>query len=421
MRARLLLLDGADAASLRRRLEQIGELASHGASIDDPAFGAEAAAGEDLPLRAALVAASAEELLEGLHVLSDWLDEDLPDPLRTVKGVALGRAQEDPRIGFLFPGQGAPVHADPGFLTAWLPEAAAVYDQADALPAAGEVPDKLVQLSVVTASVAGIRALRALGVEAGFGLGHSVGELTAFHWSEAIDEETVLRLARRRGEVMTEHATADGAMANIEADEETFARLIADADVSVACVNSPRNRVVSGTVDEIDAIVQRALAEDGARALPLRVVGAFHSPLMRDTVPVFERFLAEESLRALQRPVYSTVTGTELDPDADLKALLIHQMTEPVHFLEAAREATSGTQLLLEVGPGRMLSTLVSDFADTPTVPLRIGHSSPQGLLSAVGAAYAIGVRVRTERLLEAGDSAPSAAEAPGSTRPPSA
>lgn len=396
---RLVLLGGADAESLSQQLEELRASASRAASIADPAIEPKVGPDENRPFRAALVAADPEELLRRLEVLGGWLEEGAPDGLRAERGLALGRTQERPRIGFLFPGQGAPVPSDAGALADWLPEAAGVYEQAKALRAADEVPPALVQLSVVTASVAGLRALEMLGIKADFGLGHSVGELTALHWAGALDEGAVLRVASRRGEVMTDHATAAGAMANIEADEETFSGIVEGAEVTVACVNSPRHRVVSGTTEAVEEVLERARGRDGAKVVRLRVVGAFHSPLMGDAVPVFDRYLAEEDFGKLQRPVYSTITGAELEPDADLRALLVRQMTEPVRFLDAVEDAVDGTDLMLEVGPGRMLSGLVAEFAETPTVPLRVGHSSPQGLLTAVGAAYAVGAPVRTERL----------------------
>ncbi len=399
-RPRLLLLSGADAPSLSRDLEELWERASKASSLAD--LGDEPATKDGQPLRAAVVAPDPEELLQRLEVLDGWLHEGVPDRLRAQRGIALGQAQGRPRIGFLFPGQGAPVPTDPGFLSDLLPEAADVYRQAADLQGIEEAPPELVQLSVVTASVAGLRALRELGIEAQFGLGHSVGELTALHWASALDEEALLRIALRRGQVMTEHATAEGAMANIEAGGETFSHLIDGADVTVACFNSPRHRVVSGTTEAVDVVVARAREHADTRVVRLRVVGAFHSPLMAEAVPVFERYLADQSFDRMQRTVYSTITGAELQRVADLPALLVRQMSEPVRFLDAAREAMPETDLLIEVGPGRMLSGLVSEFAETPSVPLRIGHSSPQGLLTAVGAAYAIGAPVRTDRLPDA-------------------
>jgi enediyne polyketide synthase len=385
--ARLICLAAADEESLSAQVVELLEGGEWGIS-----------AGEG-PLRAAIVFADSEQLVRRLEILDGWLSERAPEGLRLGRGLVLGTARERPRLGFLFPGQGAPVHSGAGFLEELLPEAAGVYDQADGLRGSDEVPHELVQLAVVTASVAGLRAMAALGIEADFAVGHSVGELTALHWAGALDEPTLLRIARRRGELMTEHASAEGTMANIEAEEDVFAAITDGLGVTVACFNSPLNRVVSGPVQAVEQAVARARAADDARALPLQVIGAFHSPLMLETVPPFESYLAEETFAAPARQVHSTITGTELEADEDLPALLARQMTEPVRFLEAVQEAAAGADLLLEVGPGRMLSRLASEFAPVPAMPLRIGDSSPQDLLSAVGAACVLGMPVRTERL----------------------
>jgi enediyne polyketide synthase len=390
---RLFLLAGDDADRLAGRLTELRGRAAAATSVSE----LEGDRGEG-ELRAALVAAEPQELLGRIETLEGWLGEGMPDRLRAERGLALGRRREQPRIGFLFPGPGAPVSRDAGYLASLLPEAASVYDSVAALQGE-EVPAELVQLSVVTASVAGLRALAELGIEAELGLGHSVGELTALHWAGALGQEAVLELARRRGEVMTEHASAQGAMANIEADEETFDRIVDAAEVTVACVNSPRHRVVSGATEAVDAVVERARAQDGAKVVRLRVVGAFHSPLMEESVPMFEQVLAEQEFDRPRKPVHSTVTGEPIAAGADLSELLVRQMTEPVLFLEAVRGAVDGVDLLLEVGPGRMLSGLVSEFSEVPALPLRVGHSSSQGLLTAVGAAHALGVPVNAELL----------------------
>jgi enediyne polyketide synthase len=386
--ARLHCLAAADEESLAAMVLELLEGGEWG--ISHPGDG---------PLRAAIVFSDSEELVRRLESLDGWLGEEPQEGLRTGRGLALGRARERPQVGFLFPGQGAPVHSDPGFLGGLLPEAAAVYEQAEGLGGSEDVPAELVQLSVVTASVAGMRAMTALGIEADFAVGHSVGELSAYHWAGALDEGSVLRIARRRGELMTEHATGEGTMANIEAQEDVFAGIVDGLDVTVACFNSPLNRVVSGPVAAVEEAVARARAADGARALPLQVVGAFHSPLMGETVTPFERYLAGQDFGAPERPVYSTISGGVLGEDEDLRALLGRQMTEPVRFLEAVEKSSAEADLLLEVGPGRMLSRLASEFAQAPALPLRIGDSSPEGLLTAAGAAYVLGVAVRTERL----------------------
>ena len=388
---RLVLLSGSGPSELSSRLESL-RAGEHPPEPSSPEQGA---------LRAAIVAADREELSAKAESIEGWLSEGESDRLRVGRGIALAVARERPRLGFLFPGQGAPVTTDGGYLEELLPGAAAMYRQASWL-SDGEVPASLVQLSVVTASLAGLRALAELGVDADLGVGHSVGELTALHWAGAINEDDVFELARRRGEIMTEHATEQGAMANIEAEDATFARIVDGADVTVACFNSPLNRVISGTEGAIEAVVQRARGQDGARALKLPVVGAFHSPLMNEAAPVFERVLSEQAFGALQRPVFSTISGGRIAAGDDVAELLSRQVTEPVLFLNAVRAADDDADLLIEVGPGRMLSGLVSEFSSVPSVALRVGHSSAQGLLSAVGAAWALGADVNVDLLPDA-------------------
>jgi enediyne polyketide synthase len=392
---RAFLLGASDSKTLAAKLAALRDRAAGAADIAGIPEETESAEGE---LRAAVVAAEPAELTGRIESLRQWLAEGEPQHLRIDRGAALGRAKQRPGIGFLFPGQGAPVTSDGGYLEELLPEAAVPYREAGDL-SAGEVPARLVQLSVVTASVAGLRAMGALGIDADFGVGHSVGELTALHWARAIDEKDVLELARRRGEVMTEHASERGAMANIEAEEQVFSRIVDGAEVTVACFNSPRNRVISGTEEAVDTVVERAREQEGARAFRLRVVGAFHSPLMSEAAPVFERVLAEQAFGSLQRPVFSTISGNRIMEGDDVAELLSRQVTEPVLFMNAVRGAVDGADLMIEVGPGRMLSGLVSEFSPVPAIPIRVGHSSAQGLLTAVGAAWVLGADVQVDRL----------------------
>jgi enediyne polyketide synthase len=392
---RAFLLGASDSETLAAKLADLRDRAAGAADVAGIPEEVESGDGE---LRAAVVAAEPGELTGRTETLHRWLANGEPEDLRIDRGAALGRAKQRPAIGFLFPGQGAPVTSDGGFLEELLPEATAPYREMGDLRDT-DVPASLVQLSIVTASVAGLKAMGEIGIDADFGVGHSVGELTALHWARALDEGDVLELARRRGEVMTEHATEKGAMANIEAEEQVFSRIVDGAEVTVACFNSPRNRVISGTEEAVDAVVERARGQDGARALRLRVVGAFHSPLMSESAPVFERVLAEQAFGSLQRPVFSTISGSRIAEGDDIAELLSRQVTEPVMFMNAVRAAVDGADLLIEVGPGRMLSGLVGEFSPVPAIPIRVGHSSALGLLTAAGAAWVLGADVQVDRL----------------------
>ncbi|HWM07010.1 MAG TPA: SDR family NAD(P)-dependent oxidoreductase, partial [Actinophytocola sp.] len=95
------------------------------------------------------------------------------------------------------------------------------------------------------------------------------------------------------------------------------------------------------------------------------------------------------------RPVVSTVTGARLDPDTDLRGLLVDQVVRPVRFQEAAAKAVEDVDLVVEVGPGRVLSTLVAQVAtDKPVLSVDTDSTSLTSLLGAAGAAYALGADV---------------------------
>ena len=133
----------------------------------------------------------------------------------------------------------------------------------------------------------------------------------------------------------------------------------------------------------------------------LPVSHAFHTPLVAAAVPVLAGQLANEDFSTLQRPVISTVTGARLHAQEDLRALLTRQVTSPVQFIGALESLLEkgGVDLLIEVGPGAIVSGLARDTTDVPVVAVDAGGSSLQGLLQTLGAAFTLGAPVRTAAL----------------------
>jgi enediyne polyketide synthase len=173
----LFPLAAPDAVSMRRRA---GELADRAAGAGPEALAGVAleARGRLSPearLRAAVVAGDGEELREGLGEIADAAGDRLAIGRRSATGCGSGH-----RIGFLFPGQGAPARSDAGAVGSWIPAADLAFAAAE-LPEGEPLPDELVQLSVVASSLAGLTAARALGIVAQLALGHSLGELVALH------------------------------------------------------------------------------------------------------------------------------------------------------------------------------------------------------------------------------------------------
>src|SRR6185436_15970319 len=208
-----------------------------------------------------------------------------------------------------------------------------------ALPETNDsVATAVAQPAIVTASLAGLRLLDAFGIKAAVAVGHSLGELTALHWAGAMDESTLIRIATARGKAMADLGSPTGAMAGIQAGQRDVESLLNGELVVVAGLNSPRQTVVSGPEREVSAVVARA-QNAGLHATKLAVSHAFHSAHVAAATPALARHLSGERLHSLAKPVASTITGSMLAHDEDLRALLCRQVTSPVRFIEAISSA----------------------------------------------------------------------------------
>jgi enediyne polyketide synthase len=350
-------------------------------------------------VRAAVVAASPAELAARLDKLKAVVKDGAETKIDARRGIFYGSRLAQPRIGFIFPGQGSPSHTDGGAMCRRFPVVQELYSQAQFEQGVDEAATEVAQPAIVTASMACLRVLRALDIAAQIGAGHSLGELTALHWAGALDEESLLRIARVRGRAMMEACEEAGAMASIAAGSLEVKELLNGERVVIAGLNSPSQTVLSGEAGGINAVMARARAKN-LTAVKLPVSNAFHSPLVAAAVPILAAHLATEKFKPLQRAVASTITGGLLSLDEDLPELLCRQITSPVRFMEAASVAEAEKlSLWLEVGPGQVVGDLMSELTETPVVSLDAGGSSLKGLLSAVGAAFALGQPVKHEAL----------------------
>ncbi|HEX6873712.1 MAG TPA: SDR family NAD(P)-dependent oxidoreductase, partial [Micromonosporaceae bacterium] len=218
---------------------------------------------------------------------------------------------------------------------------------------------------------------------------HSLGEIAALHWAGAMSEETLLRVARTRGQTMSAHS-ASGTMASIGAAPEAVRRVIADRPVVIAGYNGPTQTVIAGSVDAVEQVCAKAV-EAGLQATRLAVSHAFHSPLVAPAADAFAAALAAEDFGAVHRRIISTVTGEQLEQDTDVVGLLHRQITDPVLFTQALTQVADEVDLLVEVGPGRVLSGLAETVTTVPAVALDTDDESIANLLRVVAAAYLVG------------------------------
>jgi enediyne polyketide synthase len=341
----------------------------------------------DLPLRAAIVAASYEEAASKAELLEGHLVRS-PGSLPVLKpGMVAASRDAVSSVGLLFPGQGSPAATQLGALGEHVPTASALHREVGLPPP--PLPPELTQLAIVASSLAVLCTLEDFNLTADFAIGHSLGELVALHWAGAYDRATLLKMTRMRGTAMTRDAMPGGAMAAILASEDRLSDLLSGGEATIACFNGPRQHVVSGTREAIEAICGRA-RDLRIPARRLEVTGAFHSPLMTPAMNAFARGVAALEIDSVRRPVVSTVTGGWLESSEDIRDLLVRQIESPVRFQQAIEIAT-GADLLIEAGPGNVLSGLARELTDTPVVSLR-ADGDEADYLRGVAALWACGV-----------------------------
>lgn len=193
--------------------------------------------------------------------------------------------------------------------------------------------------------------------------GHSLGEYTALAAAGAVDYETGLRLVAARGAAMAEAAAlAGGGMAALlGADAETaeaMAQAGRDADLAlwVANLNAPGQVVVAGSDDALGWVQEHAREHGVRRAVPLKVAGAFHSPLMEPAAEELATALAAVDFAEPAFPVWSNAYAS---PAADLPESLRRQLTSPVRFAESlGAMAAAGIDTFVHIGPGDVTASL---------------------------------------------------------------
>ncbi len=195
--------------------------------------------------------------------------------------------------------------------------------------------------------------------------GHSVGELAALAAAGALDPEAALRLAVERGRLMA--AMREGTMAAVLGlDAEAVARLCAGSGgtVVVANLNAPGQVVVSGSVEAVAGLSARAREAGARRVIPLRVSGAFHSPLMADAAADFVRVLDGIDMRAPAVPVIANVDASPVTSAAGLRERLGRQMVSAVRWSDSVERLVElGADVLVEIGPGEVLTGLARRIA----------------------------------------------------------
>ena len=195
--------------------------------------------------------------------------------------------------------------------------------------------------------------------------GHSLGEFSALVAAGVLSFEDGLRLVSKRALAMQAacelQPSTMAAVLGLE-DEKVVEVLksITNEVVVAANFNCPGQLVISGSIAGVEQACE-ALKNAGAkRALPLKVGGAFHSPLMEPAREELAKAIEDTNFSSPKCPIYQNVVAHAVTEPQEIKKNLIAQLTAPVRWTECVRAMISdGATLFTEVGPGTVLQGLV--------------------------------------------------------------
>lgn len=226
------------------------------------------------------------------------------------------------------------------------------------------------QPALLAASLAVVRVLEGdgfdIGRHAAYVAGHSLGEYSALAAAGALSVGDAARLVKRRGQAMQKAVPVGiGAMAALLGVDIEFARDIATAAAdglvcAVANDNGPGQIVVSGHREAVARAVALAAAQGARRSIMLPVSAPFHSPLMAPAAEVMEEALADTRIDAPTAPVVANVTAAPTSDPAEIRDLLVAQVTRMVRWRESVQVlAAEAVEEVVEIGAGRVLAGLV--------------------------------------------------------------
>lgn len=222
------------------------------------------------------------------------------------------------------------------------------------------------QPALLTASVAIWRVWQQEGgAQPSVMAGHSLGEYSALVCAGVIDFKQAVKLVELRGELMQEAVPAGvGAMsAIIGLDNDAIAKACEEAAqgqvVSPVNFNSPGQVVIAGNKEAVERANALCKAAGAKRALPLPVSVPSHCALMKPAADKLAVALEEIEFSAPSIPVINNAdVAIETDPAA-IKDALVRQLYGPVRWTEGCEKmANDGVELLLEMGPGKVLTGL---------------------------------------------------------------
>ena len=290
------------------------------------------------------------------------------------------------KLAFVFPGQGAQYVGMGKEFYDTMPNAKAVIDLASEqtgldIPAlCFEENDKLniteyTQICMLAVEAAIYQAIIDKGITPDVTAGLSLGEYGALIASGAMTMADAFAVVRKRGIYMQEAVPTGGAMTAVLGLDpqviEDICKKTADETnsvVSVANYNCPGQIVISGSIEGINKACELMKAAGAKRALPLKVGGAFHSPLMNPAKVELEAAINATEIHAPKCPVYQNVDAMPHTDPVEIKKNLVAQLTASVRWTQTVKNMVAdGATDFTECGPGAVLQGLIKKIAPEAT------------------------------------------------------
>ncbi len=280
-------------------------------------------------------------------------------------------------IAFLFPGQGSQIIGMGQDLFQEYDMVREIFDAADEIarapisrycfkgPMDALTETVNLQPAITAVNLACLAALQNAGIDCHFSAGHSLGEYSALTSAGVVSMADALRLVFERGTLMhRESLKHKGAMSAIVGlDMAAVDALIKSGMktgvVSIANHNSEQQIVITGAPEAV-ADVSEAARRLGARAISLKVSGAWHSDLVRGAEADFIDFLERVPFASPTNTVIHNVTADRCDDPNAIKRLMALQLCSPVKWYDTVRRLVSeNVDVFVEVGPKTVLTGLL--------------------------------------------------------------
>ena len=284
------------------------------------------------------------------------------------------------KVAFLYAGQGS---QHPGMgqdLYEAYPAFRAVLDSAevgfDLKTVSFSDPDGVLNQTEYTqpcmvAFAAGMTAILAeKGIRPDYAAGLSLGEYSALAAAGVFTAKQAVELAAFRGKAMAAAAAGVpcGMTAVLGLDRDKLAEACKAAGsegvVEIANYNCPGQLVIGGQKAAVDAAAAKAKELGAKRCLPLKVSGPFHTSLLRPAGDALRERFKTESFGEMAFPVLFNCLGREMGEGDTIPALLERQVQSSVYMEDTIRRlAELGVDLVVEIGPGKVLSGFVKKTA----------------------------------------------------------